>query len=91
MVESGGVGVFVELLFSDIDQLQKNATMVIGNFARDESLAEEIIQRGGGEKFRRIFFDFSGNLTQIHGNKLGNHHTIYDRNIREVFSRQTIL
>jgi len=48
LMEAGGVGVFVELLFSDIDQLQKNATMIIGNFARDESLADEIIQRGGG-------------------------------------------
>ncbi|PRP80289.1 hypothetical protein PROFUN_11767 [Planoprotostelium fungivorum] len=47
MIESGGVNIFVELLFSDVEPLQRNATMVIGNFARDEMATDDIVQRGG--------------------------------------------
>lgn len=69
MIESGGVNIFVELLFSDIEPLQRNATMVIGNFARDETATDDIIQRGGSEQTNTspflTFFSYGIGLSLI--------------------------
>eukprot|EP01117_Protostelium_nocturnum_P008496 TRINITY_DN3042_c0_g2_i1.p1 TRINITY_DN3042_c0_g2~~TRINITY_DN3042_c0_g2_i1.p1 ORF type:complete len:1652 (+),score=347.52 TRINITY_DN3042_c0_g2_i1:199-5154(+) len=49
--EAGGIGIFIELLFSEVDLLQKNAIIAMANFAKDESTSEEIIAQGGGLAF----------------------------------------
>jgi hypothetical protein len=47
--EAGGIPLFIELLYTDTDQVQLNALMTLSNFALDEKYCDGIAKNGGIE------------------------------------------